>query len=161
MNKPAPATIIASAALFFSLGGTGLAADHYLITSTKQIAPNVRLALKGDRGLPGAAGQTGATGAIGAQGTAGAPGSTANLTFDANFSTSARATLTPGVPATEVVDCPAGQVVVDGGYQGTNETVTSAFAKDPYEWVVTASMPTYQTPGVTGSIQAWAWCAAS
>ena len=40
-RRPSPATIIASVALFFSLTGAGLAASHYLITSTRQIAPNV------------------------------------------------------------------------------------------------------------------------
>jgi hypothetical protein len=60
-------------ALFFSLAGTGLAASHYLITSTSQIKPSVRRGLRGMRGPEGAAGPIGATGAPGA------PGKEANI----------------------------------------------------------------------------------
>ncbi|HEY4428816.1 MAG TPA: hypothetical protein VGN08_11485 [Solirubrobacteraceae bacterium] len=41
-----PATWIAAAALFVALGGTAVAAKHYLITSTQQIKPNVLKALR-------------------------------------------------------------------------------------------------------------------
>jgi hypothetical protein len=70
MRRPSPAAGIAIAALFFSFAGTGLAASHYLITSTKQIKPSVLAALRG------ASGRAGATGATGAPGTGGAPGAT-------------------------------------------------------------------------------------
>jgi hypothetical protein len=43
--KPSPATIIACMALFVALGGTAIAASHYVITSTSQIKPSVRSAL--------------------------------------------------------------------------------------------------------------------
>lgn len=45
-RKPQPATLIACAALFFSLGGVGIAASHYLISSTRQISPKVLRALQ-------------------------------------------------------------------------------------------------------------------
>jgi hypothetical protein len=45
VRRPAPATAIALVALFFSLVGVGLAASKYVITSTSQIAPNVRAQL--------------------------------------------------------------------------------------------------------------------
>lgn len=41
--------VIALLALFVSLAGTGIAATHYLITSTKQIKPSVLKQLKGAR----------------------------------------------------------------------------------------------------------------
>lgn len=79
-HKPTPATIIASVALFFSLVGTGIAADHYLITSLSQIAPKVRHELRGERGpqgipgIPGIPGTPGLNGNNGINGAPGAPG---------------------------------------------------------------------------------------
>jgi hypothetical protein len=40
-RKPSPTTIIALAALFVALGGTAIAANRYIITSTSQIKPSV------------------------------------------------------------------------------------------------------------------------
>jgi hypothetical protein len=82
LKKPSPATVIACLALFVASTGTGVAAGHYLITSTKQIKPSVLKQLKGVKGPrgqsvtgltgpQGPAGPTGATGATGAQGPAG------------------------------------------------------------------------------------------
>jgi hypothetical protein len=55
-RRPSPTTIIACLALFFSLAGTGIAASHYIITSTSQIKPSVRRALRGAEGARGPAG---------------------------------------------------------------------------------------------------------
>lgn len=86
LRKPSPAGVIASLALFFALGGTAVAANHYLITSTGQIKPSVLKALHGSvgargpagrAGAPGAngqAGQPGPAGSVGPQGPAGSPG---------------------------------------------------------------------------------------
>jgi hypothetical protein len=70
-HRPTPATIIAVVALFVALGGTAVAANRYLITSTSQIKPSV---LKELRGHAGATGPTGATGLAGSAGATGAPG---------------------------------------------------------------------------------------
>jgi hypothetical protein len=86
------ANIVATLALLFAMGGSAIAANHYLINSTKQINPKVLKKLKGQRGrtgfgiqgqpgptgkngLIGKTGATGVTGPGGAQGTPGAPGS--------------------------------------------------------------------------------------
>src|SRR5665811_159515 len=61
--------LVAWLALFVALGGTSLAASHYVINSTKQINPKVIKKLKGNRGPRGAIGPTGATGAQGPAGT--------------------------------------------------------------------------------------------
>lgn len=53
---------VAWLALFFSLAGTGLAASHYLITSTHQIKPSVLRALRGARGAEGQPGPQGPQG---------------------------------------------------------------------------------------------------
>ncbi|HXB16240.1 MAG TPA: hypothetical protein VNV44_10920 [Solirubrobacteraceae bacterium] len=67
-----PSTWIAALALFVALGGTAVAAKHYLITSTQQIKPSVLRQLK----ATGPAGLRGATGAAGARGETGLRGPT-------------------------------------------------------------------------------------
>src|SRR5271154_129310 len=72
--------IVAWVALFVALGGTSLAASHYVISSTKQIKPTVLSQLRGRpgrlgaTGVPGTAGSIGATGAIGNTGATGHEG---------------------------------------------------------------------------------------
>jgi hypothetical protein len=75
VGKPSPAMIVAIVALVVALGGTAVAAKHYLITSTKQIKPSVLKRLRGDRGPQGSPGPRGPAGATGAQGPAGPQGS--------------------------------------------------------------------------------------
>lgn len=77
-----PAMIIALIVLFVGMGSGAVAANHYLITSTKQIKPSVLKQLKGARGpagqsvtgLTGPQGPKGDTGAAGAQGPKGDTG---------------------------------------------------------------------------------------
>jgi hypothetical protein len=68
LTKLIRGNLVAWLALFVALGGTSLAASHYVITSTKQIKPSVIKKLKGNRG---ATGQKGAQGAQGLKGAAG------------------------------------------------------------------------------------------
>jgi hypothetical protein len=68
------ANVVATFALVFAMTGGALAANTYLIKSTKQLSPSVRSALKGHNGRTGATGKTGATGATGATGPQGAAG---------------------------------------------------------------------------------------
>ena len=65
------ANVAATMALVFAMGGSAMAANHYLITSTKQIKPSVLKSLKGNRGPKGTAG---APGKVGAPATGGVPG---------------------------------------------------------------------------------------
>lgn len=72
-RRVSPATVLAGAALFFALGGTAVAAHQYIITSARQIKPNVLYKLE-HSGTQGAQGQRGANGAQGPQGPAGLAG---------------------------------------------------------------------------------------
>jgi hypothetical protein len=73
------ANVAATMALVFSMSGGALAAQHYLISSTKQISPKVLKKLKGNTGKTGAAGKAGPAGKEGPQGKEGAPGAAASI----------------------------------------------------------------------------------
>jgi hypothetical protein len=73
-HRPSPTTVLSALALFFALGGTAIAARHYLITSTSQIKPSVLHQLHGSTGARGAAGPQGTAGSQGPAGPAGSPG---------------------------------------------------------------------------------------
>ncbi len=70
------ANVVATFALVFSMGGAAVAANHYLINSTRQISPSVLSKLRGSgrRGATGRPGSIGTPGAPGTPGTAGIPG---------------------------------------------------------------------------------------
>jgi hypothetical protein len=73
-RKPSPTFASALLALFVALGGTAVAATHFVITSTSQIKPSVLKELHGHAGPRGDTGPTGAPGATGSEGKAGADG---------------------------------------------------------------------------------------
>src|SRR4029077_10960857 len=62
------ANVTATLALVLAMSGGALAANHYLINSTKQINPKVLKKLKGHNGKNGAKGANGTAGAQGPQG---------------------------------------------------------------------------------------------
>jgi hypothetical protein len=68
------ANVAATLALVFAMSGGAVAANHYLINSTKQINPKVLKKLKGRTGAIGATGLPGAPGAPGAASKEGAQG---------------------------------------------------------------------------------------
>lgn len=70
------ANVAATLALVFSMSGGALAANHYLISSTKQISPKVlkKLKVKGATGKTGAIGPAGPAGASGKEGSQGKEG---------------------------------------------------------------------------------------
>jgi hypothetical protein len=67
-------SLVAVLALVFAMTGGAYAANHFLITSTKQISPKVLKALKGKPGANGANGAQGPAGPAGATGPGGPQG---------------------------------------------------------------------------------------
>jgi len=75
MRKPLSyANVVATLALVLAMTGGALAANNYLVTSTKQIKPSVLKKLKGKTGKTGATGAPGAPGATGKEGPQGKEG---------------------------------------------------------------------------------------
>ncbi len=157
LKRPSPTLVIASLALFVAMTGTGIAANKYLITSTKQIKPSVIKQLKGATGPRGAKGLAGATGAIGATGATGPSGvsrfvkRTAEGAFGTNFSK-------------VTASCNSGEVATGGGADwdastSTGWPVVSYSVPDPYN----AATPTgwaveIDNMGGSGTgVQAIAW----
>jgi hypothetical protein len=161
-RRPSPTAIIASLALFFALGGTAVAASHYLITNTSQIKLSVLSKLKGKSGPQGAAGPAGAQGASGPQGPAGSQGP-AGPAGPSNLS----AITTVTGPTVEVenskvkaasAECPAGDRAVSGGGDG----VISGLADTEMETShASGFIIVYDTSGITLKIHATVECAAA
>lgn len=165
LRKPSPGTAVAGLALFFALGGSAIAAKHYLITSTKQIKPSVLKALRGKagpQGVPGAPGPAGPVGAQGPKGEQGPPGPT-NLSKLTEVRT--RETLkelVPGVFGTFVIAfCPPGSHAVSGGavFQG-EEPKEEGSEREPEEVGHGEAWGAYAAFGKSaGSVEAIAYCA--
>jgi hypothetical protein len=72
------ANVVATLALFLAMGGSAIAASHYLITSPRQIKPGAialgNLSAKAQRSLRGAGGRAGSVGPAGPTGSAGPAG---------------------------------------------------------------------------------------
>ena len=114
MRRPSAGLIIATLALFVSLGGTGIAASRYLISSTRQISPSVLKKLEkagpqGPQGKLGAVGAAGTTGITGAAGAAGASGITNIMDVSAESSDGPNE---DGGSLTATASCPHGYVAV-------------------------------------------------
>jgi hypothetical protein len=180
-RKPSTATILALCAVFIALGGTAVAASHFLITSTNQIAPGVLRALHGARGPAGAKGGTGPhgpagrqgaqgptgargpTGAQGPQGTTGPQGPAAQLsllTAVGGPTTTVCASTMACSTASSVATCPTGTRVVSGGIleqTGADGGLESLASSDRTAWITAVA----NVGPATGAVQAVAYCAST
>jgi hypothetical protein len=68
------ANVVATLALVFAMSGGALAANHYLLSSSKQVSPSLLKKLKGRTGATGATGKAGANGPVGVAGAQGPAG---------------------------------------------------------------------------------------
>jgi hypothetical protein len=176
-------------ALVFAMSGTGLAAQHYLINSTKQINPRVMKALRGNKGAAGptglqgkegpagksAEGPAGNTGATGNDGPTGAAGATHIVTRYGP-----QVTLSDSSGTSSYAACLPGEAVTGGGFDfpGGRPSNTSYFVSADRPSVVAEVMgrPRYRPPengraasgwmvgmendtGVTFDFQAYVQCA--
>jgi hypothetical protein len=114
LRRISPALVLSVIALVLALTGSAIAGG-YIITSTKQIKPNVKRALKGNRGPQGY------DGADGAQGIQGPPGpvNVAGMTRVVQSGS-----IPPGAVTHVTATCPAGQGAVHGDW---SDVSTSAY----------------------------------
>jgi hypothetical protein len=147
------ANVVSTLALFLVLAGGGAyAADHYLITKTSQIKPNVLKALRGRTGAAGTAGAAGAVGATGATGPAGL----------SNYTVAQSSVLANPNGAQDVgsANCPSGDNALGGGAFGTAVSTgqyitTSEPVNSGTGWLVAMS----NTTGSAQNFTVYAVCA--
>lgn len=147
--RPSPATALSALALFFALGGTAIAAHHYLITSTSQIKPSVLKKLKGNTGQNGVQGPQGTPGPAGVPGPAG-PSNLSALTTVIGP--------TVEVPVGEVggaeAVCPAGsRAVSGGGYGGIAGIAASEMETTHQSWFIVIANQTLITVKIHASVE--------
>jgi hypothetical protein len=163
---------VALTALFVALGGTGYAASHYRITSTKQIKPNVLRALKGKTGKTGAAGSAGAAGATHVQTITGTPAQVpayegqSRPTSGTSTATCPSGTTLIGGGGWVGFGGPGGsQAVLSGSYpQGEGLSYATPLASaSTGTWIATAINPGPETlgghPSTSSTVFAYALCA--
>ena len=151
MRRPSVSTLIASLAVFFALGGSAIAAKHYLITSTSQIKPSVLSQLHGRAGTQGPAGSPGPQGVPGAPGPAG-PSNLSALTSV----TGPTVEVLTGKVGSATATCPAGSHAVSGGGSGSIAGIdVSEMETNHQEWFII----TDNTTSITVKIHAEVQCA--
>lgn len=125
LRRPSPATAIASLALFVALGGTALATQNYLITSTTQIKPRVLKQLRGRAGAKGATGAQGKEGAAGKEGATGKEGAAGSARAFAFINDAGDVSHAKGI-TTANVTTEGGSLYCIGGLSFTPENVVGS-----------------------------------
>jgi Collagen triple helix repeat (20 copies) len=117
------ANVTATLALVFAMSGGAMAANSYLINSTKQISPKVLKKLTGKAGKTGANGAAGTTGATGPQGKEGQPGKEGTPGTEGH----------PGAPATTLFAYVQEEGTLVRGTPGTTVEKLGASGNEYYE----------------------------
>jgi hypothetical protein len=159
IRKPTVTSAVAILALFIALGGSAIAANHYLITKTSQIKPSVLSKLKGKAGATGPAGTAGALGATGPAGASGPQGPAGPSNVSALITVIGSTQLVPSGSVGEAqAFCPAGYRAVSGGGYGSIAGISDSEMESTHtSWFILISNST----GSTLSIFASAECAAA
>jgi hypothetical protein len=168
IRKPTVTSAVAILALFIALGGSAIAANHYLITKTSQIKPSVLSKLKGKAGATGPAGTRGTTGPAGTAGALGATGPAGASGPQGPAGPSNVSALITVIGSTQLVPsgsvgeaqafCPAGYRAVSGGGYGSIAGISDSEMESTHtSWFILISNST----GSTLSIFASAECAAA
>lgn len=134
------ANVTATLALIFAMSGGALAAQRYLLNSTKQINPRVLKALKGNEGPTGPNGKQGAAGKEGRPGKEGPPGKEGMKGKEGAPGASGATHVTfrqsapTGIPANSTefvsISCNPGEVATGGG--GVNQDTTGVHLKQSF-----------------------------
>jgi hypothetical protein len=171
-HKPSAGTVIAGVALFFAIGGSAIAASHYLVTSKSQISPKVLKALKGNVGPTGPAGANGSQGPAGAQGPQG-PSGPPGVKGDPGFAVAVSHLVetegfgefefneeTNVYVASAIAECPPGDKAVSGGSLIAGKTfVTLSLAiEEGAGWGVAAVSMEKEGGIEEGGVEAIAYC---
>jgi hypothetical protein len=157
-RKPSPALALAGLALFIALGGSAVAAHHFLITSPRQIKPSVLRALHGARGPAGPAGPAGAQGATGSPGPQG-PAGPVNLS-PLTIVRAPDLLVPPQREATSVATCPSGSHVVSGGgWTGVALQIYGEMSEDHQSWIILVFNANSPGSKIETNVEAIAYCA--
>jgi hypothetical protein len=137
--------VVACLALFFAVGGTAIAARHYLINSTGQIKPTVLKALRGNAGPRGLPGQSGP------QGSPGPSNASSALTIVQG----AMVPVAPEEVGTAFAVCPPGSHAVSGGGSGGLPALETSLMETSHQsWYIIV----VNTSKITVQITAVAYC---
>jgi hypothetical protein len=152
------ANVAATLALVFSMTGGALAANHYLINSTKQINPSVLKKLKGPRGRTGASGAAGSPGVPGTPGTPGTPGATGkegprgpSEVYEVRLGESSAETAAATYRSLTLTGLPAGTYSIsakatiwpNGTASGSSTCVLEAGSESDASWTPTSTSNTF------------------
>jgi hypothetical protein len=150
-----PATLAAFVVALVAVGGSAIAAHHYLITSKSEIKPSVLNALRGRQGPAGPQGSAGPPGPQGAQGPAGP--SNLGAIVEAK---SARVAVAPESVHGALALCPPGTRAISGGgaaILGKGAIEVSEGENGRSGWFVIG----HNESVIEGHIEAIAYCAQS
>ena len=154
-RKPSPTALVASLALFFSLGGGAYAATHYRITSMHQLGPGVRHELRGKVGPMGPQGPQGRSGTITVVAKTASTPPVQGLAFATASMLGTPVTIPAGGQGTATATCqanaglPNAGLPTGGGYIAAPGLVVNTDEQDAAPkfngWNVTATNPTEQS----------------